>query len=66
MSEVTQALIILSHFHALSGFIFGCGISWEIDDDLGHTYHQGYDDSYENGCHSDDEEQVSKNFSQTF
>lgn len=57
VSEVTQALIILSHFHTLSGFIFGCGISWEIDDDLGHTYHQSYDDSYENGCHSDDDEQ---------
>lgn len=60
VSEVTQALIILSHFHTLSGFIFGCGISSEIDDDLGHTYHQSYDDSYENGCHSDDDEQVSK------
>lgn len=65
VSEVTQALIILSHFHTLSGFIFGCGISSEIDDDLGHTYHQSYDDSYENGCHSDDDEQVSKKFRTT-
>lgn len=31
LSELTQAIVILAHFHALCGFIFGCGIAPEID-----------------------------------
>ncbi|CAI9734168.1 sestrin-1-like isoform X2 [Octopus vulgaris] len=58
VSEVTQALIILSHFHALSGFIYGCGISCDFDADQGLTYlpaSKNYDDSCENGCQSEEE-----------
>lgn len=31
LSEMMQALIIISHFHTLCSFIYGCGITPEID-----------------------------------
>ncbi|GAB1605071.1 sestrin-1-like isoform X2 [Argonauta hians] len=64
VSEVTQALIILSHFHALSGFIYGCGVSCEIEaaaaEQGAHPYHHAvlkhnYEDSCANGCQSEDD-----------
>jgi sestrin len=38
LSEVVQAVVLLAHFHSLSSFIHGCGITPEIDFDKGHTY----------------------------
>ncbi|KAL3883232.1 hypothetical protein ACJMK2_029519 [Sinanodonta woodiana] len=38
MSEVVQALILMAHFHSLSSFVYGCGITTEIDHEGGHSY----------------------------
>ncbi|GFO05705.1 sestrin-like protein [Plakobranchus ocellatus] len=38
MSELMHAIILLTHFHALSSFVFGCGISSQIDSQGGNTY----------------------------
>ncbi|KAH3735446.1 sestrin-1-like isoform X2 [Dreissena polymorpha] len=38
ISELVHALILLSHFHALSSFVYGCGITPEVDHDGGYTY----------------------------
>jgi sestrin len=38
LSEVMHAIVLLAHFHALSSFVYGCGISVEIDQDGGHTF----------------------------
>lgn len=35
--ELIQAIVILVHFQTLSGFVYGCGISPEIDMRKGHT-----------------------------
>ncbi|EEC02681.1 P53 regulated pa26 nuclear protein sestrin, putative, partial [Ixodes scapularis] len=35
LSEVVQAIVILAHFHALSSFVFGCGINADMEDDVG-------------------------------
>lgn len=35
---MVQAVVILAHFHALSSFIHGCGITPEIDFEKGHSY----------------------------
>lgn len=35
---MVQAVVILAHFHALSSFIQGCGITPEVDFDKGHSY----------------------------
>lgn len=32
LSEVVQAIVILAHFHALSSFVFGCGINAEEEE----------------------------------
>lgn len=37
MSEIMHALVLLAHFHALSSFVYGCGINAEIDQPTGHT-----------------------------
>lgn len=36
--QVVQAVVILAHFHSLSSFIHGCGITPEVDFDNGHTF----------------------------
>jgi len=36
--QVVQAVVILAHFHSLSSFIQGCGITPEIDFNNGHVY----------------------------
>lgn len=38
MSELVHAIVILAHFHALSGFALGCGLNPEVDTPNGHTW----------------------------
>lgn len=38
ISELVHALILLANFHALSSFVYGCGITPEVDHDGGYTY----------------------------
>lgn len=38
LSELVQAIVILVHTHSLCSFLYGCGITPEIDFDGGHTY----------------------------
>jgi len=38
ISELVHALILLAHFHALSSFVYGCGITPEVDHEGGYTY----------------------------
>lgn len=38
LSELIQAIVILVHTHSLCSFVYGCGITPEIDFDRGHTY----------------------------
>ena len=38
LSELVQAIVILIHTHTLCGFVYGCGITPEIDCDGGHTF----------------------------
>lgn len=38
ISELVQALTLLAHFHALASFVFGCGITAEVDHDGGYTF----------------------------
>ena len=33
-----HALVLLAHFHALCSFVYGCGISTEVDHDGGYSY----------------------------
>ncbi|KAL0280570.1 UNVERIFIED_CONTAM: hypothetical protein PYX00_001829 [Menopon gallinae] len=46
LAEVVHAIVILTHFHALSSFVFGCGVNEELDQDGGHRYDQNED------CHN--------------
>lgn len=38
MSELVQAIVILVHVHSLCSFVYGSGITPEIDRDGGHTF----------------------------
>lgn len=38
ISELTQALVLLAHFHSLSSFVFACGITLEGEHKRGHTF----------------------------
>ena len=38
VSELMHAIVLLAHFHALSSFVYGCGINPELEHDDGHTY----------------------------
>ncbi|CAN7983599.1 unnamed protein product [Ixodes pacificus] len=40
LSEVVQAIVILAHFHALSSFVFGCGINADMEDDEPCLWHE--------------------------
>lgn len=31
LSEVVHAIVLLSHFHSLSSFVFSCGLTQELD-----------------------------------
>uniref|UniRef100_A0A023GM61 P53 regulated pa26 nuclear protein sestrin n=1 Tax=Amblyomma triste TaxID=251400 RepID=A0A023GM61_AMBTT len=37
LSEVVQAIVILAHFHALSSFVFGCGINADMEEESNGT-----------------------------
>jgi len=37
ISELMHAIVILTHFHALCSFVYGCGINAELDSEEGHT-----------------------------
>ncbi|NXX96400.1 SESN2 protein, partial [Centropus bengalensis] len=36
LAELVQALVLLTHYHSLASFVFGCGINPEEDRDGGH------------------------------
>ncbi|XP_059686715.1 sestrin-2 isoform X2 [Gavia stellata] len=36
LAELVQALVLLTHYHSLASFVFGCGINPEEDQDGGH------------------------------
>ena len=38
LSELVQAIVILVNTHSLCSFVYGCGITPEIDFDGGHTF----------------------------
>lgn len=37
LSEVVHAIVILTHFHALCSFVFGCGVHANLDEVNGHS-----------------------------
>ena len=39
-----HAIVLLAHFHSLSSFVYGCGISPELEQDDGHTYRPALND----------------------
>ena len=47
VSELVHALVIITHFHALSCFVYGTGITPEVDFDCGHTFRPPSQDSFE-------------------
>ncbi|XP_034609940.1 sestrin-2 [Trachemys scripta elegans] len=38
LAELIQALVLLTHYHSLASFVFGCGINLETDQDGGHAF----------------------------
>ncbi|NWR62020.1 SESN2 protein, partial [Bucorvus abyssinicus] len=36
LAELVQALVLLTHYHSLASFVFGCGIHPKVDQDGGH------------------------------
>lgn len=38
LSELIQAIVILTHIHSMCSFVYGCGITPEIDRNGGHTF----------------------------
>ena len=36
LAELVQALVLLTHYHSLASFVFGCGINPEAGQDGGH------------------------------
>ncbi len=38
VAELVHAIVIMVHFHALAGFVYGCGVNPEIDLEGGHTF----------------------------
>ncbi|XP_048105891.1 sestrin-1 isoform X1 [Alosa alosa] len=38
LAELIHAVVLLTHYHSLASFTFGCGISPEIHTDGGHTF----------------------------
>lgn len=63
LAELVHAVVLLTHYHSLASFTFGCGISPEIHCDGGHTFRPPSVSNYcicdiTNGNHSMDEMQV--------
>lgn len=40
IAELTQAIVIMSHYHSLASFALGCGLTPEVDTPCGHTFNQ--------------------------
>jgi len=38
LGELAHAILIMTHYHALSSFALGCGVNPEIDSSQGHYY----------------------------
>ncbi|XP_034269501.1 sestrin-2 isoform X1 [Pantherophis guttatus] len=38
LAELIQALVLLTHYHSLASFVFGCGINLELDQEAGHIF----------------------------
>ncbi|XP_006840008.1 PREDICTED: sestrin-1 isoform X3 [Chrysochloris asiatica] len=63
LAELVHAVVLLTHYHSLASFTFGCGISPEIHCDGGHTFRSPSVSNYcicdiANGNHNVDEMQV--------
>lgn len=58
ISELTQALVLLAHFHSLSSFVFACGITLETEQKRGHMLSSSNSDhgSLENSSSESDVE----------
>lgn len=37
LAELVQALVLLTHYHSLASFVFGCGIHPKVDQDGGQS-----------------------------
>ncbi|NWV60699.1 SESN1 protein, partial [Malurus elegans] len=60
LAELIHAVVLLTHYHSLASFTFGCGISPEIDCEGGHTFRPPSVSNYcicdiTNGYHGMDE-----------
>ena len=44
MSELMHAIVLLTHFHSLASFVFGCGVTSETDHPDGHMYTAAVDE----------------------
>ncbi|KAK2494213.1 hypothetical protein MC885_015381 [Smutsia gigantea] len=63
LAELVHAVVLLTHYHSLASFTFGCGVSPEIHCDGGHTFRPPSVGNYcicdiANGNHSVDEMHV--------
>uniref|UniRef100_A0A5F8GE30 Sestrin 1 n=1 Tax=Monodelphis domestica TaxID=13616 RepID=A0A5F8GE30_MONDO len=63
LAELVHAVVLLTHYHSLASFTFGCGISPEIHCDGGHTFRPPSVSNYcicdiTNGNHSMEEMHV--------
>lgn len=38
LAELIHAVVLLTHYHSLASFTFGCGIMPELHSDGGHTF----------------------------
>nr|XP_014341071.1 PREDICTED: sestrin-2 [Latimeria chalumnae] len=38
LAELIHAVVLLTHYHSLSSFVFGCGINPELDHEGGHSF----------------------------
>ena len=38
VGELMHAIVLLTHFHGLASFVYGCGINAEVNHPNGHTY----------------------------
>lgn len=51
VSEMLHAIALLAHIHALTSFIYGCGINAELDQEIeGHTYDTECDGAADVDC----------------
>lgn len=48
LSEVVHAIVLLSHFHSLSSFVFSCGLTQELDPTSSQKYNRSPPNSSKN------------------